>query len=51
MNTLEFEALAEEEFEEGEAGLGAMEGMDSGLDLLGEDGNAMDDIEAKIELE
>jgi len=50
MESLEFEALAEEEFED--EGLGGMDVGESGLDMLGdEDNGAMDDIEAKMDLE
>ena len=52
MESLEFEALAEEEYDEGAEGLGGMDVGESGLDMLGEEDNgAMDDIDRHIEQE
>jgi len=52
LESLEFEALAEEEFDEGAEGLDGMDVGESGLGMLGEEDNgAMDDIEAKMEHE
>ena len=51
MESLEFEALAEEEFEEGAEGLGGMDVGESGLDMLGDDNGAVDDLEQHIEQE
>ena len=48
---MEFEALVEEEFDEAADGAGQMDVNGSGLDMLGEDDNAKDDIEAKMDLE
>ena len=50
-SALEFEALVEEEFDEAADGAGQMDVNGSGLDMLGEDDNAKDDIEAKMDLE
>ena len=51
LESLEFEALAEEEFEEGAEGLGGMDVGESGLDMLGDDNGAVDDLEQHIEQE
>ena len=49
-NSLEFMALQEEELEEGGDFGGEME-VNSALDMLGEAENAVNDIEAKMDLE
>ena len=43
--------MAEEEYEEATDGAGGIDMTNGGLDMLGEEDNAMDDIEAKMEVE
>ena len=50
-SSLEFVALQEEEIEENDPDLGEMDVADSALDMLGEAEQAVDDIEAKMDME
>jgi len=49
-NSLEFAALQDEAIEEANEDFGEMD-VNSALDMLGEAENAVDDIEAKMEIE